>query len=323
MAGGASTRAALRAARALAVDGATIEVVRELRRAGIEPILLKGPALAALLWPGEPRPYSDADLLVADAAAASDVLRGLGFVRMPVAVEPELGLPHAHPWARADGAQVDLHVTLAGAGAAPADVWAALEPRARVERVARCDVRVPDAVATALIAAMHAAQHRDGRPLEDLRRALAALDLETWREAAALAERIDATISFTTGLRLLPDGAALAERFGMPDAALVDAARGAGSSTRLALGFERLASARGVRAKAALLARELAPPPDHMRWWSPLARRGHAGLAAAYLLRVAALLRDAPAGARAWWRLRGAKPAKHVEAVGTWRGPSR
>src|SRR5207249_932792 len=111
----------LEVARTLAMDGVAVEVVTAFNEAGVRPILLKGPALARLLYPRELRSYVDVDLLVsgADVATAEAVLERLGFARGSIAIEPDLGLPHACPWGRADGANVDLHRTLAGVGVAP------------------------------------------------------------------------------------------------------------------------------------------------------------------------------------------------------------
>jgi hypothetical protein len=58
-------------------------------------------------------------------------------------------------------------------------------------------------------------------------------------------------------------------------------------------------AAQGRRAKLELLARELVPPPEEMRWQDQ--SEGHAGrpLALSYARRVGRLLRHAPASLRA------------------------
>ncbi|MFL5868074.1 MAG: nucleotidyltransferase family protein, partial [Thermoleophilaceae bacterium] len=297
----------LEVARTLAMDGLAAELAAAFRAADVRPILLKGPALARLLYGDELRSYADVDLLVSsrDLETAEAVLDGLGFERGPIVVEPDLGLPHAYPWRRADGSFVDLHQTLAGAGVAPPEAWAALEGRTKVERVASTEIELLDDPARALVVALHASQHGADapKPIEDLRRALELLPEDVWREAAGLAGELDAEIAFSSGLRLLADGDALAERLSLPDADLVDASRKAGSSTRLALGFNRLASTPGVRRKLLLILAELAPSPEHMRWWSPLARRGRVGLTAAYLQRALQFLWDTPPSVLAWRRV--------------------
>jgi hypothetical protein len=90
---------------------------------------------------------------------------------------------------------------------------------------------------------------------------------------------------FATGLRLVPAGAALAERLALVDARLVTTGE-FGSATPLVLGLERLATTPGVLPKLRLLRHELFPAPAELRWWSKVARRGRLGLAAAYAGRV-------------------------------------
>ena len=65
---------------------ATAEVFRALQRAGVDALLLKGPALEqALYHAGEQRSYSDVDVLVApgDRAAARRLLSSLGYLEAP------------------------------------------------------------------------------------------------------------------------------------------------------------------------------------------------------------------------------------------------
>src|SRR5438874_1310085 len=125
---------ALKAARRHSVDYVTTEVVGALRRAGIRAIVLKGPVFARWLYrDGSIRTYDDSDVLVAsgDVAAASDVLRDLGFEPL---VEPSEAYSasrtpaHARCWARGgmEGDLVDVHSSLAGADADQQVVWAAV-----------------------------------------------------------------------------------------------------------------------------------------------------------------------------------------------------
>jgi hypothetical protein len=67
---------------------------------------------------------------------------------------------------------------------------------------------------------------------------------------------------------------------------------------------ERLHRTRGARARAGLLLREALPSPEFMRWWSPLARHGRLGLAAAYGRRWLWLLAHAGPSVRTWRRAR-------------------
>ena len=296
-------------ARGLGVDGLTAEVVRAFKRAGVDSILLKGPAIERLLYTAEPRAYVDADLLVPPDAIeqAERLLAAAGFEEGPISRLPELGLPHARPWIRReDNGTVDLHALIAGVGVGPRKLWDVLSPLTEPFSVANTECRVLVPHALLLVAALHAAQHGDHpKPLDDLRRAVATASEDEWRKAAELADRLDAIVNFTSALRSLPEGAHLADRLGLPSAQLVDASRGADSPTRLALGFERLAAAGGWRERLVGVVREIAPSPEHMRWWSPLARRGRLGLGAAYAWRFIQLVRLTPAGLVAWRRARG------------------
>ncbi len=285
----ARVEARVRAARTIAVDLATAAAVRGLRAAGVRCILLKGPALAALLYDErELRPYVDADLLVApsDGERAAAVLRELGFEQLVADAELRGHRRlHAHEWRRPGGPSVDLHRTLPGARAGPDAVFSELAGRTRAIAVAGEEVEALTPAGLALQAALHAAHHGPLAPkaLDDLDRAVERIPLAAWLEAAALAGRIDATPALAAGLRLRPGGAALAERLTLPRAIPVDVALRAGGAPPLAAGLDWLLETPGVRAKAALVARTALPAPGALRLWRPLARRGAPGLAAAYV----------------------------------------
>jgi hypothetical protein len=139
----------------------------------------------------------------------------------------------------------------------------------------------------------------DGRPEEDLRRAIAQLTDEDWVAAADLAQRLVATTAFADGLSAVEEGVALASRLGLET----------DPSVRRRLlregapwGSIVLAEIAGLswRERARLLRRLLAPSPRVLRKSTPLARRGRAGLAAAYALRPLRLALRLPPAARAW-----------------------
>src|SRR4051794_17940646 len=113
------------AARSLAVDRMSVEVLKALESAGLEALLMKGPAIAARLYgPGEHRPYVDCDLLIpaASESRVSDVLRDLGFTPDPGFGVPDPGVADQHEWHRGTD-HVDLHGSLVGVGIRPSDVW--------------------------------------------------------------------------------------------------------------------------------------------------------------------------------------------------------
>ncbi len=301
----------LSAAQTLYIDAYTVEVVAALREAGVPSILLKGPALASLLYPEEGRNYVDADLLVAPESQgdAEAVLQKLGFVERVTDIEPpERGLPHARPWHReADGAEIDLHRTPFGVGVAPPQAWHEIVQHTEPLRLPTGEVDVLNIPGRALMVALHVAQHGDEtpKPKVDLARALERVPLGVWRQAADLAGHLEAVHTLALGLGMVPGGDQLARSLHLPNPRLVAAGTRPGSSTRLALGFDRLAAEPSMRAKAAMLGRELFPTPDFLRWWLPLARRGRRGLTAAYVWRIVWLVRRAPAGYREWRRSRG------------------
>jgi putative nucleotidyltransferase-like protein len=297
-------------ARTLSSDAAAVEVAEAFGTADVPVILLKGPVLANWLYPGEERVYRDADLLVPRERLrqAEEVLARLGFEAIDEGLEqPARGLLHSRPWLRErDLAQIDLHMTLHGVGVAPEETWVTLSKRTERMSLADVDVDVLEPPARALHVALHALQHEDrrGTPLEDLARALDRVPLAVWAEAAKLAESLDASPTFALGLARLPEGAVLARRLGVVSPELARAATRQGSAATLAVGFDRLSRADGLRAKAGVVVMELVPSRSFMRWWSPLARRGRAGLALAYVWRPLWLLLHAPPSLAAWRRHR-------------------
>jgi hypothetical protein len=287
---------------ALVIDAATVELTVALQGRGVDPIVLRGPAIAARLYPREPRRYDDVDLLVSPAqlAAVEEALRGKGFDLTSRDV-------HAAPWVRrSDGIVVDVHTSMIGIGVSDAEAWDELAARTEVLALPGGEVRVPTPPALALGVALHAAQHGIGgaKSLEDLTRAIDTFAENDWGDAAALAGRLRAGGAFATGLRLLPAGAALAERLRLPVVRDRELALRASSAPATALGFWRLAETRGVRAKAGLIAHEIAPSPAFMRAMYPVAARGRLGLAASYLWRPLVLARQLGPGFAAWRRAR-------------------
>jgi hypothetical protein len=295
---------------AMAVDAVSANVVAALRRAGIASILLRGPAIARWLYSeGEIRAYRDVDLLVepGSRARAEAVLAELGLVHRQAGFAAGESVEHASEWiCRRPSVVVDLHHGIEGVRADPAELWSALASDSHVIDVAGVPADAPGTPALALIVALHAAHHgRSGsKHLEELRRALERADLETWREALRLAERLHAVPSLAAGLRLLPEGAELAGRLRLPHGGeRVIALRAAGAHST-AIGFAQLAATPGVRAKVAIAARKVVPTPAFMRHWSRLARGGRPGLVLAYIWRpVWLLLHVVPAGV-AWLRAR-------------------
>jgi hypothetical protein len=303
-------RATVRAAvQTLAVDAVTARVVSTLRNRAIPCVVLRGPAIAAQLYDGdELRAYVDVDLLVPPASwrEAGETLAALGF--RPAFTESDMPRHrrlHASEWTNDEArVSVDLHRTLSGVQAEDGEVWDAFSESGQAGSVAGEQVVLAGPVALALVVALHAAQHgvREQKSMEDLRRALERLDGKIWEETAALAVRLGAVSALSAGLRLLPRGAELADRLGLPAALPVEVALRASAAPKLALGLEWLSRTHGLRAKIALVLLALVPPPGALRAWRPLARRGRIGLVAAYLSHPLWLARHVVPSLRAYRR---------------------
>jgi hypothetical protein len=292
--------------RTLAVDAQTAEVMSGLAARGVETLLLKGLVVARRLYAAdEPRFYGDTDLLVApDALAdAHRTLGELGYEPWVGDRSAELIGHHGTHWRRPGSLlEVDLHHTLTGVRADPQALWDALREHTTSLEVHGTPVRVPADAALALHLALHAAQHGVARetPWHDLRRGIEQLDRAAWHAAAALAARVDAVDAFGVGLRLVPQGAALAHDLAVPPNRSRNAALRVMAAPSVTLGVDRLSATPGLRAKARLVVGWTFPPADFMREWSALARRGRAGLLLAYAWRPLALAGQARAATVAW-----------------------
>jgi hypothetical protein len=293
----------------MATDRVTAEVVEAFRAAGIRSILLKGPAVARWLYDDDAlRPYLDCDLLVspADFHRAEGILADLGFHREGIDTIPHDWPKHARPWSRGDGGNVDLHRTLPGVGVDDASLWGILSSRTVPMNVGGAALEVLDLPGRALVLALHAAKdgHRVGKVRHDLGHAVERVEPETWEVASGIANRLDSLGMFAAGLRLLPAGREVAERLNLPSEVPMAAALRRGGGAPFAVGIEWLSTARGFRRKVGVVTRKLFPPPGFMRAWTPLARRGPLGLAAAYLWRPFWVLWRAGPAIRAWRRAR-------------------
>ena len=304
----------LLAVRNLLIDRLTAEVAGEFAAEGIQTLVLKGPVLAAWLYHGELRPYGDSDLMVApgDWERAVVVLRGLGF-------SDHLG-PLAHPRMEsfastaflrdhggAEPENVDLHCALHGCEGNLESIWASLLAGSEQQVIGGAELRVPGREALLLHVGLHAAHHVKGKPIEDLRRAVALADERSWREALALAREYEGAPAFVSGLRLLPAGAELARRLGAEDVrSRRHELRQEGTPTAEAIDA-LLSPELSGRERVATVLRELFPKPEFMRWWTPLARRGTLGLAASYPWRWIWLFSHAPRGLLAVLRSRAAR----------------
>ena len=279
------------------LDLAAGRVFEVFSREGVDGLLMKGGALAQLLYdvPGQRR-YNDLDLLVApdDLPGARAALVQLGYKNASalVAVDDIGGVIHGETWLAAGERYpiaVDLHWRLAGADADPQRVWEALKARSTTIELARTQVPTLDRAGSAMHLATHAAQHGQGyvKGCRELVRALDRWPLEVWRDAAGLADDVGATKTFAAGLRLVEPGAELAETLALP------------STTRLDWELREVARPRGrshlkaflqapdLRTRAHVLRRALFPHPRWIIRQYPWAGDGPFRMVAAYLLHLA------------------------------------
>lgn len=308
----------LKAGKQLALDAATVELVRELGRHGIRAILIKGAAIAARLY-GNPveRSYLDIDLLVApeSGAAAEDVLRSLGFADLLADARASERPVHASPWHRRLPTKitVDLHQTIHGCSAGSDAVWRELSRETRHIELGGTSIEVLGDPGQALVIATHAT--RDGRldkPLEDLERALTEIDGEAWREAAAMASRLDAAAAFEAGLRRTRTGANLAAELGLAAPASRQMLLRIAGAPPASGGLLAIAEGHDLRERFNLAASRLFPSPARMRLTSGLARQGRLGLILAYLCRPFQVGAHVPAALWAWHAAAPSPPSRRA-----------
>ena len=288
-------------ARALAVDRTTAEVVTGLDAAGVPSVLLKGPVLTKALYDdAAARTYADTDVLVPARLIrrAEGALAELGFAGPSRDAYRGRWAPSGLEHVRAsDRASVDLHVTVHGATAPADDVWDVLDGETEPMTLAGARVRVLRPGALAYLVAAHAAHHGASvaKPLRDLGRGLERWPEATWAAAATVAERLGGRAALDEGLRLVPGGVELARRLGVEADPSLDTVLAALSPPVSAMGWQRVLSARGARAKSRMLVRELVPSPRYMRTWDPAIGASRGALALAYARRLGRLTRELPA----------------------------
>lgn len=296
------------AASRLYLDHLALTLTEALRALGIRAVLLKGASLRYLLYDDdEVRRYTDVDLLVApqNVARAAEFLEGEGFRDRFKGAGAGETVSYAREF-RSDRAYVDLHWSLPGVTVADTVAWGVLTDQTDELDLRDGRVEVLTVPGRALHVALHWAHNgfRQTSRLDDLDRAARRLPLDVWSEAAGMADALGALAPFVAGLNLHESGREVVSRLGLDAHIPTGVALRAGSAPPLAVGFDRLFTTPGIRAKIACLAREVVPTPAGMRYWSPLARRGPAGLVSAYLWRPLYLFLHAPRAMIAWRRVR-------------------
>jgi hypothetical protein len=305
------------AASTFRLDVKGAEIRQAFEAAGVRVVLLKGPALARLLYPDSRcREYSDVDLLVDPAALqrAEQILAAVEFRRFDpesavrqtdaavgIAVGAH-GAAHATTWLRErDSLIIDLHDSLPQCGVPAGVVWRAVTQHLDVVTVGGVATETLDRPASALLVALHAAHHGPqwGPAVTDLEAALEVFDRECWEAARDLAVELQAEAAMGIGLGISDAGRTMARQLALhseptPANRLVWA--GAPWS---AIVLESVMAQRSLRAKIAVISRVFWPSPSALRRDSALARRGRRGLVAAYAVRAFRLARKLPTAVRA------------------------
>ncbi|MEY2420252.1 MAG: hypothetical protein QOI95_319 [Acidimicrobiaceae bacterium] len=273
------------------------EVLAVLQRAGVDGLLLKGPTTSQLLAePGRTRSYGDVDVLVRldDLVAAQEVLRHAGFHSMWEGAALDELSGHAVDLVRGR-AQVDLHWRIAGIRLPPEPAWQVLWAH-RIERSipgGGTAVSLDDRAALLLIG-LHAAAdpHQHPKVMDDLTRAVRLHGIDRWREAARLAQQLEASDFLASGLLLVAGGDSVVDALDLRRFVSTESVLRSHNPPPLALGIERLVHTQGAWPKVKILARELVPTPSGLRYWRPNTGRSKWALALAYLQRPVFLLRS-------------------------------
>jgi hypothetical protein len=289
------------------IDRVSGEIAQLFEDAGIPCLLVKGPVIAEWLYPDATRAYGDSDFLVprADWDRAVAILTERGFSdQMSLLGHPRMESFASTGFVR-DHENVDLHCTLPGLDIAPEGVWAPMWEAHDLLEVGGRPIAVPGRPGVLMHLALHAAHHHDAaKPMEDLRRGLDIASVAEWQRAAELASRLDGLPAFSSGLRRLPQGDAVATALGLREVGSVrNDLRLSGIPLAEAL-HQLLGPGLTWRQRASQLLSELFPKPSFMRWSTPVARRGTAGLVASYPLRWAWLALHLPRGVQELARAR-------------------
>jgi Uncharacterised nucleotidyltransferase len=294
------------------LDAAAADVFGAFAAARVDALLLKGPALAALLYTrSEVRSYSDIDLLVPprDLSKARATLAELGYENAgdEFGIRDVGDVVHAENWLAAGPGGtyrlIELHLWFPGSRAAAPAAWERLAEHST--EIELCGRRVPvlNKAGQAMHLALHAAQHGSSylRGGQELALALERWPVGVWNEAAGLAAEIDAIEAFAAGLRLLPPGAELAEALGLPATDQLDwRIRHVATRPRGTFHLQALADKPSLLTRAVVLRHALLPSREWIAHEYRWVRKGGARLVLGYALH----LMRAPAWAVRAWRFR-------------------
>lgn len=277
-------------ARRLAFEAGTSQIIDALGRAGVGTILLKGPSIERWLYqPDEIRGSADIDLFVALVDDRCDrAFAELGFDPVPgtagiIGDRPQVGRTY---FRAADSMLVELHEALIATPEPESNWWEVLRSETEELELSGATVPVLNEEARTLNVALHAAGHgiEHAKSMEDLRRALRLVPVAVWDRAAELARRTRSMATFTSGLRLLPEGEAIAQRYGGPSS--TNDALYARQAPPASFLFEWLRTFEGAGPKVRFILRKLVPPRAFMMDWFAPAKHFPVLLVVAYPYRL-------------------------------------
>ncbi|HVM07297.1 MAG TPA: nucleotidyltransferase family protein [Acidimicrobiales bacterium] len=298
-------------AHRLRLASETVRALEVFDQCGVDAILMKGPVIERWLYPaGQRRPYSDIDLLVGPDAfeRARRALGDAGWVqRHPGARRSEVA-PHAIELFRA-GAVVDLHDRVPGVAVSPSAAWSLWKTAVVPIELAGRELSAFGPEAVLVVVAVNAA--RDGHPSLDLAMSLK-LDVDVWMRAFRLGSALGAAGVMSAGLNLAPGGGEFLSRIGL------EAPSPAGelliAETPLVAGVARLFEPASMWERARVLAREIVPTPDGLRYWRPGRTTTRRGMAAMYAYRPIYLLWHGPRAVATVWSTRRASGTSRAES---------
>jgi hypothetical protein len=279
--------------RTLLLDAVAAKCTTLLFEHGVPSILLKGRVTAAWLYADSVRSYGDVDLLVGPAQRdrAVEVLATAGYRHwLEGAAEVEYG-PNELELIGPNGSCIDLHHTLLGVTASPAQCWAVLSGWTETMTVGGRPVRVLQPAARTMHLALHVAQNgpADLRAVSDLERGAAQLPAELWREAEQIARSLGAHKAFAAGLHAVESGRRIADRLGLLPPPDVELVLRSWSVPAEALQIQKFIEAGTFGRRLRFVARKLWPTTAYMFGRDPAARRSAVSLLGARLRRLVRL----------------------------------
>ncbi len=253
------------------LDHRTEEIATAFDLAGVDFLVLKGPAVRNYLYDEDERRALHRHRRVGESrqpSSGGSRLSPTGLREAFWGADPREQEFYGAEWALG-AVIVDLHSTYPGLAVDPATAWAILASHRVDVALRERSIPILDAGGVALIVALHAGKSvsRNGRDDRDLRRCVERLDRAVWQQAVELARQLGAAGALRAGIELasptLAADLGLTEQIPTAFQLELDGAR------PVAHGLAGLAQTDGVWNKIGLIGRKVVPTPDGLRYWSP------------------------------------------------------